>query len=130
MFVLSSWDADELMLSRREAGMKSRLERCWLMLPMFDHIMYQMPTAGAKKLHILLGALYVKSIHRRRRFTYQDVEFDGEGVEVGGYFEGVFGNLVLVLACAHLAESAVEVEVEEASVCLACMSLLDAHIRI
>ena len=43
--------------------------------------------------------------------TYQDVELDGERVEVGGDFEGVFGNLVLGLACAHLAESAVEVKV-------------------
>ena len=49
--MLSSWEAEELMLSRREAGMKSRLERCWLMLPMFDHIMYQMPTVGAKDTH-------------------------------------------------------------------------------
>ena len=89
-----------------------------------------MPTAGAKKIAYLTGRFVGKVDSRRKRFTYQDVEFDGEGVEVGGYFEGVFGNLVLGLACAHLAESAVEVEVEEASVCLACMSLLDAHIRI
>ena len=115
------------MLSRREAGMKSRLERCWLMLPMFDHIMYQMPTAGAKDIHPI-ERFNNDSIPRR--ITYQDVELDGEGVEVGGDFEGVFGNLVLGLACAHLAESAVQVEVEKASVCHACVSLLDAHIRI
>ena len=115
------------MLSRREAGMKSRLERCWLMLPMFDHIMYQMPTAGAKIVHPI-GRFIM--IHFQNAFTYEDVELDGEGVEVGGDFEGVFGNLVLGLAGAHLAESAVEVKVEKTSVCFACMSLLDAHIRI
>ena len=28
LLVLSSWETEELMLSRREAGMKSRLDRC------------------------------------------------------------------------------------------------------
>ena len=45
LVVLSSLETEELMLSRREAGRKSRLDRCSLMLPTFDHIMYQMPTA-------------------------------------------------------------------------------------
>ena len=89
--------------------------------------MYQMPTAGAKIVHPI--GRFV-NIQIQDAFTYEDVELDGEGVEVGGDFEGVFGNLVLGLAGAHLAESAVEVEVEKASVCLASMSLLDAHIRI
>ena len=49
LLVLSSLETEELRLSRREAGMKSRLERCSPMLPTFDHIMYQIPTAEQKE---------------------------------------------------------------------------------
>ena len=51
LFVLSSCDTEELMLSRREAGMKSRLDLCPPILPTFDHIMYQMPTAITTYVH-------------------------------------------------------------------------------
>ena len=48
---------------------------------MFDHIMYQIPTAGAKIVHPI-GRFIM--IHFQNAFTFEDVELDGEGVEVGG----------------------------------------------